>query len=1689
MAWCCSVSALLLASSLLLLTAPVSVSAAGDGDKPWPQSNPDLKKKLAKLTRLQISLFPSPSPSPPPDGWGCQRDFACAVLGRSTSLQEDRCDVGSDVQLAVVRRLQEAVTSTPRSHGAKSHSEDPSSDETALIHIQDTCPVSDSPPESGGDEHVGNTVPPDQSQSEVEGGEAVEGVDGVEGGEGVDDGVEGAEGVEGATVEVLNSLHSDNPVSHLQPSTLVFFHTSPNNVTMKDTFQSFLYPRHLTSDLSSLLLDPHNASLNVLYVAEEVLVMADIVGWFNWSHVIFLHSEDAFGRRGLELLLTQLETSVRCVAVQTLPLPPADAPEAEFDCLAARMGQEWVRGASAVLVLSQGAQGEGLLKAVWRYVSSHDVTTLSPFHRFVWVGGVAFTLNVTGYDFLRNFLRLDKVNPHLVGSAPFSDTPPPREGSGSTEESHNMSSQSREIASIIDTAFATAREEEGKVCVDRYSCTSLLTNHASGVGLNVSLLRECLLGRLPCPEADLSPPPVDWTLAWREEACRLYFVRQLRRLENGSVEFVTVACWDAVNRLVVLNDTVFQESYDTSKGSDEVLSAEAAEVLSTDEVLNTDEVLSTEEVLSAEEVLSTEEVLSAKAAEVLSTEEVLNAEEVLSTEEVLSAEVLSTEEGRALSAEEVSSTEASAEVLSTDALPSQCTQTAFDDDHTPLPCHECSPHNHTPCSNNTSLLHLSVTPGTRLLLYFLSCSGLLACVLVATAYLWFDHLLRPHDSHLRLLLWLGSLLLYLMAVLFLASPDTYICLLCRLLGMCLCLVLAPLFARALAMFRVAIHLNTYCGPRFVGQLSQLVLSCLLLLVQLVLTSLWVHFDPHSVEYVRGVDGVVGVKCGGDYLLGTVFTFVLNMPLSLYAAMYAYRSTEDLPDDPTEAMFLRSVIGLACSLATFMVTYVASTVLTAVGGEGGDGEGGRGFYQVLPTASFCLVMATLTLAWPSLVACKHVLSKCDHHYRGAGGMEVVEAGGDARREWSVRGGAAPPGAGAANAPHPKSVPVEGQPGARLTSDGKLVRGLTRETLDDGKRLLAFNSTLSIKRLHTLLYQHSDPQVPLYEAEAEKYVDPVTSVDGRELRVQTEPVFYYDEVKAKEYGELEPVYIYPRVTDPVIYSLPKHPYLWEEEEGEGEREEGENPLLSCLEKVSGCCKRLDSCARHKTCSSPTFSPAPPPPPPPSPRSPNAQDPTSGAAYLGKDLFLPHGTRGSDGNFHAGQEKRIKIYGDVKCDCDVVSCPHYQLSLPHAGTGAEASKLVRNGIECSSEEDNDASLRSSEQGSDEVFSITNNHHDQKSPETPSMTSTKTGLEIHAHFLDHTPVPPPPCREGRGMDKGEETHSDSASEACGDSRMDVWGGFSVRRPCSGDDDSDAYADREDSDEEDSDTRSNCDAYHDLFSSPSQREEGEEGGTSSSAESGSDAYPLLSYHSKVADFYTGTLYMYHRMRLNLDSDSEISSDDGFPSSNSEEPLSTSPTHPQRQSPRRGGPQRLSPRQGGLQRLSPRHGDPECVSPRLVAPQRSSPPHRGSRRLSPRRGGPRPLSPRVAPQPAPPQPVVPQPVTPERGCRSKVKSKPKDANKQLDKPVKPAGPVNPPRFTKPKREDSPVNPVPPKRLRICTMRRYSQRERAAMFADPMFTWNGSRPDVHEDGVFYSVPSYTLRPGVAYRGVGGTNSAG
>ncbi len=302
--------------------------------------------------------------------------------------------------------------------------------------------------------------------------------------------------------------------------------------------------------------------------------MADLIIHFNWSYIIVLHSDDTYGRTGLQVILknvmrrTENETS-RCIATQIAM--PALGTERDFDNIVARMNQPWVRNSTVAYLYGYQAQSAGIMKAIQKLLV-HDPH--SPLQHLTWLGCDALLIEEKYYDLIEGMLRLQyDVNmsysfqqyftsltaqdaaskPHLsrYWETRFNCT---MNATVNGCNNFNLTNyeQKTSISSIIDAVYAFAHAVHGMIqdhCPDGNLCSKITVRRSAGMAVNGNMMRDYLLHNTSFP--GLSAPMVNFDSDGNDQS--RYIVKNLQRMSGNRYEHVTVGKWDPINLL---------ESYD-----------------------------------------------------------------------------------------------------------------------------------------------------------------------------------------------------------------------------------------------------------------------------------------------------------------------------------------------------------------------------------------------------------------------------------------------------------------------------------------------------------------------------------------------------------------------------------------------------------------------------------------------------------------------------------------------------------------------------------------------------------------------------------------------------------------------------------------------------------------------------------------------------------------------------------------------------------------------------------------------------------------------------------------------------------------------------------------------------------------------------------------------------------------------
>ena len=144
---------------------------------------------------------------------------------------------------------------------------------------------------------------------------------------------------------------------------------------------------------------------------QQVRAIASIINHYNWSYVFVLHSGDTYGTDGAQALLQELNAAneTTCIAAQiSLPLGGLEN-DTVFDEAVEVISQDWVRNASVAVLFSHREEANGMLSAVERRVS---LDPESPLVNLTWIGSDSWGLSLESrfYSRARGMLTVQPIS-------------------------------------------------------------------------------------------------------------------------------------------------------------------------------------------------------------------------------------------------------------------------------------------------------------------------------------------------------------------------------------------------------------------------------------------------------------------------------------------------------------------------------------------------------------------------------------------------------------------------------------------------------------------------------------------------------------------------------------------------------------------------------------------------------------------------------------------------------------------------------------------------------------------------------------------------------------------------------------------------------------------------------------------------------------------------------------------------------------------------------------------------------------------------------------------------------------------------------------------------------------------------------------------------------------------------------
>lgn len=184
--------------------------------------------------------------------------------------------------------------------------------------------------------------------------------------------------------------------------------------------------------------------------------------------------------------------------------------------------------------------------------------------------------------------------------------------------------------------------------------------------------------------------------------------------------------------------------------------------------------------------------------------------------------------------------------------------------------------------------------------------GLVLTASLAVVFLLFHKhkIIKASSRELSAILLAGLMLCFLQPFFFLIQPSIAICTIRRfLVGFCFAVSFSPLLVKTNRLHRIfnrsPEQLKT--KPRFIGPLSQVIITFLLISVQVVIAITWLSIEHPSTTYTYN-SHTTELKCGASSDVGLIVSLGYNLLLLILSTYFAFLARK-IPENFNEAKFI------------------------------------------------------------------------------------------------------------------------------------------------------------------------------------------------------------------------------------------------------------------------------------------------------------------------------------------------------------------------------------------------------------------------------------------------------------------------------------------------------------------------------------------------------------------------------------------------------------------------------------------------------------------------------------------------------------------------------------------------------------------------------------------------------------------
>ena len=252
-------------------------------------------------------------------------------------------------------------------------------------------------------------------------------------------------------------------------------------------------------------------------------------------------------------------------------------------------------------------------------------------------------------------------------------------------------------------------------------------------------------------------------------------------------------------------------------------------------------------------------------------------------------------------------------------------------------CTDCN-RSHMPDPTRSECVPIPVTflrwkDGWAIGLIAVTICGLLITTCVTVVLVFFhDHkVVKASSREVSAILLLGLALCYIMPFFFMATPSEAICAIRRFgVGFSFSVCYSALLVKTNRIHRI-FNQDPHNGakpPRFIGPLSQVLLTVILISIQVLIAIVWLSIERPSIDIIYASRSAE-LRCGESPVIGLSVSLGYNLLLLALSTYFAFRARK-VPENFNEARYINVTLYTLCIVwLAFIPTYFGTAQLGAV----------------------------------------------------------------------------------------------------------------------------------------------------------------------------------------------------------------------------------------------------------------------------------------------------------------------------------------------------------------------------------------------------------------------------------------------------------------------------------------------------------------------------------------------------------------------------------------------------------------------------------------------------------------------------------------------------------------------------------------------------------------------------------------